>query len=185
MSKHKKKSVIEESIPNFTDYTYSNTIMDFANAIGLQKVICAVLNVMENINLKRNLNSFNDTELNDHLYRIYYAKCTDSTLVLRRWIVYYVKQYPKQISQRVNKYLDSKKLTLEEWLRSVKDGRRGDILCIYLLSMATGTHVAVHLNENRIWSTLEAIHSSHDDLMQQCDKHLVYLGLGVFLQLKE
>ena len=27
--------------------------------------------------------------------------------------------------------------------------------------------------------------TSHDELIQQCDKHLVYLGLGVFLQLKE
>ena len=26
--------------------------------------------------------------------------------------------------------------------------------------------------------------TSHDELIQQCDKHLVYLGLGVFLQLK-
>ena len=27
--------------------------------------------------------------------------------------------------------------------------------------------------------------ASHDELIQQCDKHLVYLGLGIFLQLKE
>ena len=74
---------------------------------------------------------------------------------------------------------------LNEWLKSVKEGRRGDILCVYLLSMATGTHTAVHLSNNRVWSTLEVMPTSHDDLMQQCNKHLVYLGLGVFLQLKE
>ena len=91
----------------------------------------------------------------------------------------------KQITQRVSKYLDSKKRMLKEWLKSVQEGRRGDILCIYLLSMATGTHTAVHLSNNRVWSTLEVMPTSHDDLMQQCNKHLVYLGLGVFLQLKE
>ena len=74
---------------------------------------------------------------------------------------------------------------LNEWLKSVKEGRRGDILCVYLLSMATGTHTAVHLSNNRVWSTLEVMPTLHDDLMQQCNKHLVYLGLGVFLQLKE
>ena len=74
---------------------------------------------------------------------------------------------------------------LKEWLKSVKEGRRGDILCVYLLSMATGTHTAVHLRNNRVWSTLEVMPTLHDNLMRQCDKHLVYLGLGVFLQLKE
>ena len=51
--------------------------------------------------------------------------------------------------------------------------------------MATGTHTAVHLSNNRVWSTLEVMPTSHDDLMRQCNKHLVYLGQGVFLQLKE
>ena len=74
---------------------------------------------------------------------------------------------------------------LNEWLKSVKEGRRGDILSVYLLSMATGTHTAVHLSNNRVWSTLEVRPTLHDDLMQQCNKHLIYLGLGVFLQLKE
>ena len=74
---------------------------------------------------------------------------------------------------------------LDEWLKSVKNGRRGDILCVYLLSMATETHTAVHLSNNKVWSTLEVMPTSHDDLMRQCNKHLVYLGLGVFLQFKE
>ena len=58
-----------------------------------------------------------------------------------------------------------KKLTLKEWLKSVKEGRRGDILCVYLLSMATGTHTAVHLSNNRVWSILEVMPTSHDNLM--------------------
>ena len=32
---------------------------------------------------------------------------------------------------------------------------------------------------------LKDMPASHDELIQQCDKHLVYLGLGIFLQLKE
>ena len=115
-------------------------------------------------------------------------------IMLNIWILhlYYedilfitINLYQKQITQKVGKYLDSKKLMLDEWLKSVKEGRRGDILCVYLLSMATGTHTAVHLSNNRVWSTLEVMPTSHDDLMRQCNKHLVYLGLGVFLQLKE
>ena len=54
---------------------------------------------------------------------------------------------------------------LNEWLKSVKEGRRGDILCVYVLSMATGTHMAVQLNDNRVWSTLEVMPNLHDDLL--------------------
>ena len=107
------------------------------------------------------------------------------TQVLCRYIAYYVNLYPKQITQKASNYLDSKKLMLDEWSKSVKEGRRGDILCAYLLSMATGSHTAVHMRNNKVWSTLKDMPTSHDQLIQQCDKHLVYLGLGVFLQLKE
>ena len=107
------------------------------------------------------------------------------TQVLCRCLAYYVKLYPRQITQKVKNYLNSKKLTLEEWLKSIKDGRRGDILCVYLLSMATGSHTVVHLKHNKLWSMLKDRPASHDELIQQCDKHLVYLGLGIFLQLKE
>ena len=51
--------------------------------------------------------------------------------------------------------------------------------------MATASHTAVHLKHNKVWSTLNHKPSSHDELMQQCDKHLAYLGLGIFLELKE
>ena len=51
--------------------------------------------------------------------------------------------------------------------------------------MATASHTAVHLKHNKIWSTLNHKPSSHDELMRQCDKHLAYLGLGIFLELKE
>ena len=54
---------------------------------------------------------------------------------------------------------------LNEWLKSVKEGRRGDILCIYLLSMATETHTAVHMRNNKVWSTLEDMPTSHDELI--------------------
>ena len=106
------------------------------------------------------------------------------TQVLCRDIAYFVNLYPKQITKKARSYLDSKKLTLNEWLKSVKEGRRGDIFCVYLLSMATGCHTVVHMRNNKVWSTLKDMPTSHDELLQQCDKHLVYLGLGVFLQLK-
>ena len=89
------------------------------------------------------------------------------TQVLHRYLAYYVNLYPRQITQKVNNYLESKKLTLDEWLKSVKDGRRGDILCVYLLSMAIGSHTAVHMRNNKVWSMLKDRPVSHDELIQQ------------------
>ena len=184
MLKHKKKALKEETIPNFTGYPYSEVIRDFAECNRITESKLSRLECHEKYYLECSLNSFNGAALNDHLYRIYYPKHMD-TQVLRRYIAYYVNLYPKQITQKASNYLDSKKLTLDKWLKSVKEGRRGDILSVYLLSMATGSHTAVHMRNNKVWSTLKDMPTSHDELIHQCDKHLVYLGLGVFLQLKE
>ena len=183
MLKHKKKALKEEIIPNFTGYPYSEVIREFAECDRIPESELKRLECHKKYYLEWNLNSFNDAELNDHLYRIYYPKRMD-TQVLHRYIAYYVNLYPKQITQKASSYLDSKKLMLNEWLKSVKEGRRGDIFCVYLLSMATGSHTAVHMRNNKVWSTLKDMPTSHDELIQQCDKHLVYLGLLVFLQLK-
>ena len=100
---------------------------------------------------------------------------------MRRWITYFVKQYLIQISLKAKAYLDSKRLSLDEWLRCIREGRRGDILCIYLLSLATGVHAFVHLKNNKIWCTLKNVPTSHHELQSQCEQHLVYLGYGIFL----
>ena len=82
MSKHKKKSLKEETIPNFTDHPYSDVIRDFVEHDRLTESELSRLECHKKYHLECSLNSFNDAELNDHLYRIYYAKCMDSTLVL-------------------------------------------------------------------------------------------------------
>ena len=103
---------------------------------------------------------------------------------MRRWISYYVRQYPKQITAKAQPYLNSKKLTLEDWLRCVRDGRRGDILCVFLLSLSTGVHTVIHLKNNKLWSTLKTIPATHSELLSICDQHLAYLGFGIFLRLE-
>ena len=82
MSKHKKKSLKEETIPNLTGHPYSDVIWDFTECDRLTESKLSRLECHKKYHLEHSLTSFNDTELNDHLYRIYYAKCMDSTLVL-------------------------------------------------------------------------------------------------------
>ena len=184
MLKKRKSAALEHPVPNFTGYDYSDVIGDFSEHDRLSEKDISQLICADEFQLERPLNSFNDRELNDHLYHLFYCKKTENILLMRRWISYYVRQYPKQITAIVQPYLNVKKLTLEDWLRCVKDGRRGDIMCVLLLSLSTGVHTVVHLNNNKLWSTLKTIPATHSELLRICDQHLAYLGFGIFLKLE-
>ena len=75
----------------------------------------------------------------------------------------------------MNEYLQSKKLTFNDWMAAVKNHRHGDIVCVYLLSMVTGNHTAIHLKNNKIWCTLKAVPLLHYELVECCPIHLVYV----------
>ena len=85
----------------------------------------------------------------------------------------------------MNEYLQSKKLTFDDWMTAVKNHRHGDIVCVYLLIMVTGNHTAIHLKNNKIWCTLKAVPLLHHELVERCPIHLVYMGFGIFFQLKK
>ena len=105
MLKRKKRAAKEATVPNFTGYLFSETIEDFAERDRISEGELKDLACHENYYLDRNLNSFTDAELNDHLYRIYYPKRMD-TQVLHRYLAYFVNLYPKQITQKVITYLE-------------------------------------------------------------------------------
>ena len=50
--------------------------------------------------------------------------------------------------------------------------------------MATGVHTFVHLRNNNIWCTLQNTPTSHTELQNKCEQHLVYLGYGIFLRMQ-
>ena len=47
------------------------------------------------------------------------------------------------------------------------------------------THAAVHISNNRMWTTLNDPPENHDSILKRCDYHLVYLGNGNFIELAE
>ena len=89
----------------------------------------------------------------------------------------------QETAQKARDYLESKKLTLDEWLNSVTMNRCGDILCVFLLSIVTGQHACIHLKNGRMWSTLRSVPVDHDEHVNLCDLHSVYLGFGAYLHL--
>ena len=106
-------------------------------------------------------------------------------IFLRTWVRFFVRQHRTEITARVADYLDSKKLSMDQWLKAVKDGHHGDIMYLYVLCLMNGKHACVHLKNNKIWCTLCAVPLNHEELLSRCNIHLVYLGFGIFQELKQ
>ena len=80
-------------------------------------------------------------------------------------------------------YLETKGMTYDIWLEAVTDGRKGDILTLYGSSVLTDVHTYVHLHKAEFWTTLKNIPKMHNEIMEQCDVHLLYLGRGLYIEL--
>ena len=176
--------VLDAPVPNYSNYEYSDSLEYFSEHDRLLENELSRLERYDEYQLEKPLNSFEDHALNDHLYRVYYSDKMETTLLMRQWISYFAHQHREQITIKVKDYLNSKKLSLDDWLRCVNEGRREDILCMYLLSIATGVHTMIHL-KNKLWCTLHEKPHSHEEMLNHCEKHLVYLGFGIFLQLEK
>ena len=78
-------------------------------------------------------------------------------------------------------YLKSKNLKIGTWIIGIKNGRRPDILTLFLLCVITGTYCFVHTKVG-IWTTLSEEPDNHQALIQRCNLHLGYLGNGIYVE---
>ena len=182
--KKKKHDKNKDNIPFHNLFDYSDTITDFSECEKLlESDIEQQLPCFSEYEPECKLNSLTDSHLNDHLYGVYSTKRSEMVSFMRTWTGFFVRQYRTKISQRVKPYLDSKKLSFDDWLMSVKQGQRGDIMLIYILSIMKGLHTCIHLKNGKTWSTLRAVPIHHMELMRRCNVHLTYFGSGIYLQL--
>ena len=123
MPKIRKTKVAEDDIPNYSNYKYSDTLGHFAEHDRLLKNELNSLECYGEYQLERSLNSFDNKTLNNHLYQIYYKKKMETTVLIRKWISYFVCQHHIRLTAHVQDYLDSKKLSMDDWTCSVKKGR--------------------------------------------------------------
>ena len=168
-------------MPNYSNYEYTETMQTFSEMDRLCEMELNSLECYDTFQLEAPLSSFSNTTLNDHLYKIYRKKQLVSVETMRKLVSFFVKRYKTLPESRVRAYLDSKRLTLDQWLDAVKNNRRGDILCVYFLSLVTGRHTFVHLKGGINWCMLKTVPLIHDELIERCDIHLVYLRFGIFL----
>ena len=181
MSKSKKKASDAVTLPNYSKYDYADKLPPFSEHERVPENELSSLVCFHSHQPERKLNQFTDAALNNHLYMTFRKRNLETPKLMRKLIAFFVHRYKKMLFKKVQEYLKSKKLTMDEWLNSVSMNRRGDILCVFLLSMVTGRHACIHLRNGRMWSTLQSVPLDHDEHVNMCDLHLVYLGFGSFL----
>ena len=104
---------------------------------------------------------------NEELYRIFGEQIGKEPSFMRQWVRLYA--------------ITNKNLIKN--IKGVKDGCKGDVLALFVLSIITRVHF-VHLKWHNYWKSLKEIYNTHLEYMQRCNIDLSYLGQGTFIKLK-
>ena len=83
MQEKRKTTSLEHPVPNFTGFEYSDVIGEFSEHDRLSESDISQLVCADEFRLERTVNSFNDRELNDHLYQLFYGKKTENITLMR------------------------------------------------------------------------------------------------------
>ena len=103
---------------------------------------------------------------------------------MRCWLHYFITEVYKSHFKHVGfNYLAKKGLDIDLWVESIKDGCRPDFFTLFTLNMLLEMHVTVHIKDNKIWTSMDNPLDNHQDLLDRCEYHLVYLGCGSFVKL--
>ena len=81
----------------------------------------------------------------DALYSIFAIYAGQSLKFMGNWLKLYADMYAKQFKHVGEKYLKSKVLQFDHWRESIKDGCKGDVMCLLGLNYAIDMHTTVHL----------------------------------------
>ena len=120
---------------------------------------------------------------NDNLYVIYSPHIKQDIDFLRKWLKTFVISNCAHFEECASEYLQSKGMSLDIWMDALCDGRKGDTLTLYGLSMILDVHTVVHLHNGKIWTTMDSPPDDHADLISKCLIHVAYLGRGLFVEL--
>ena len=117
------------------------------------------------------------------LYHLFVELCRQDWKFMRTWLHLFVRLHKKYFNNMAKTYLTRKGLSLDTWLDSVQDGRKGDVLTLLGLCMLIEKHALVHLHDGAIWTSLRDSQNSHDEALDRSDIHLIYLGRGNFAKM--
>ena len=103
MSCKKKGKDSDGKVPNYSQYEYAETIQTFSESDGLLESELHSLECYGEFKLEAPLNSFSDTNLNDHLCMMYKRKQLETSTLMRKLVGFFVWQFEKKLTVRVRK----------------------------------------------------------------------------------
>ena len=101
-----KKGKKEGIVPNYSNYEYTEIMQSFSDTDRLLETELNSLECYDTFQLEAPLNSFSDTTLNDHLYKICHKKQLVSVETMRKLVSFFVEQYKTLLEPRAHAYLD-------------------------------------------------------------------------------
>ena len=107
----------------------------------------------------------NDTDKAELLYKIFGEQVGKSPKFMRYCVRRYSVTNREQLEKLSKAYLDSTGSKITTWLQGVKEGSKGNILTLFMLSLITGVHCCVHLKEKNYWTTLKEVPTTHKEFM--------------------
>ena len=112
--------------------------------------------------------------------------CAQDWKFMRAWLHLFVHLHKHYFDHIASTYLKRKGLSLDNWLDSVQEGCKGDVLTLLGLCLLVEKHVLVHLSKGMLWNSLKDLMDlqMHDDMIKKMDLHMVYLGRGNFALLQ-
>ena len=120
MSKCKKKSSGTASLPHYSKYDYADKLPPFSEHDRVLETELSSLVCFHSYQPERNLNQFTDDVLNNHPYMTFCKKNLETPKLIHKLVIFFVRRYKELLAKKAQEYLDSKKLTMEEWLNSVR-----------------------------------------------------------------
>ena len=96
-----KKGKKKGKVPNYNKYEYTEMMQTFSETDRLLKSELNSLECYSTFQLEAPLNSFSDTTLNDHLYKIYHKKQLVSVETMRKLVGFFVRHYKTLLEPRV------------------------------------------------------------------------------------
>ena len=104
---------------------------------------------------------------NDNLYAIFASETQQTPYFLQKWLRTFMQSHKTYFKKCGQFYLSTKGLDLDTWMEAIDEGRKGDVLTLYGLSLLMDVHTYIHLHNGQFWSTLKNVPSSHDETLRK------------------
>ena len=101
-----------------------------------------------------NFKQMTSEAIDQHLYKLFgHLEGYKSYEYMHKWLDFFSIVHRQAIISKAGRYMELKKLSIEDWELSVKLNRQGDILSLFTLCALTSRHAMVHLRNGNLWTT--------------------------------